>query len=358
MQPVSQSRWGAYHKRIASLPGASVLLLRAFLGFTYTFAGLQKLTNSGFFEQNAVGSMQQQLAASHTPFHFLVVLAQQAPVLFGIVIAAGELAVGLGTIFGIFPRLAAAGGMALSLVFFLTVSWNAAPYYYGPDIVFFFAWTPILIGGGGPFTIDAFVAERVRACAVEEARTLPAARRREALQGETIERRVLVAKGGSAALLGIGALVLGAVAAVVGRVVTPASRVPTSGTVPSLGGGGNTGSGSSTTTTTASGAPHRGPALGPASAVPVGGAATFTDAAAGGPCYLLQPKAGHFVAFSRICTHEACTVNFVQSAEQFQCPCHGSVYDAATGQVLSGPAPLPLPSVPVVEVGGTIYLQA
>jgi len=70
----------------------------------------------------------------------------------------GELAVGVGTVLGLRARLAAAGGLALSLMLFLTVSFHSAPYYTGADIVFAFAWTPLLLAGpGSVLSLDAAI---------------------------------------------------------------------------------------------------------------------------------------------------------------------------------------------------------
>jgi len=83
--------------------------------------------------------------------------------------------------------------------------------------------------------------------------------------------------------------------------------------------------------------------------VPVGGAVSATGPD-GGPVIVAQPTAGQVVAFSAICTHKACTV--APAGKQLHCPCHGSVYDAATGKNLSGPAPRPLRPVSVRVAGG------
>lgn len=50
-----------------------------------------------------------------------------------------------------------------------------------------------------------------------------------------------------------------------------------------------------------------------------------------------QPTAGTFKAFSAVCTHQGCTVSKVENAKII-CACHNSVFDAATGAVVSGPA--------------------
>ena len=87
------------------------------------------------------------------------------------------------------------------------------------------------------------------------------------------------------------------------------------------------------------------------SAVPVGGAVSATGK---GDAKLLvcQPTAGKVVAFSAICTHMGCTV--APGKTSLDCPCHGSKYDLATGKVLAGPAPRPLPSVAVVLEGKNV----
>lgn len=85
--------------------------------------------------------------------------------------------------------------------------------------------------------------------------------------------------------------------------------------------------------------------------VPVGGSASAT-APDGSKLLVAQPEAGQFVAFDATCTHMGCTV--APDGEQLRCPCHGSVYDAFTGEVESGPAPAPLSEVPVAVEGGQV----
>jgi cytochrome b6-f complex iron-sulfur subunit len=95
--------------------------------------------------------------------------------------------------------------------------------------------------------------------------------------------------------------------------------------------------------------------LTPLSDVPVGGAVSATGAD-GKPIIVSQPTAGTVVAFSAICTHMGCTV--APAGKQLHCPCHGSRYDASTGQVLRGPAPRPLPKVDVHLVSGEVVSGA
>src|SRR4051812_50203654 len=85
-----------------------------------------------------------------SPIGWMLGLSAHAPVLVGVSIALGELAVGLATLVGLWVRVAAVGGLLLSLTFFLTVSFHTRPYYYGSDIVFVFAWTAPLLAGAWP----------------------------------------------------------------------------------------------------------------------------------------------------------------------------------------------------------------
>jgi rieske iron-sulfur protein len=62
------------------------------------------------------------------------------------------------------------------------------------------------------------------------------------------------------------------------------------------------------------------------------------------------------VAFSAICTHAGCGVSQWKAAERhFLCPCHLSEYDPQKGAaVVAGPAPRPLPALPVEIADGAV----
>jgi cytochrome b6-f complex iron-sulfur subunit len=88
------------------------------------------------------------------------------------------------------------------------------------------------------------------------------------------------------------------------------------------------------------------------SEVPVGGSVAASAKVDGHPVVVSQKTAGAVAEFSAICTHMGCTVN--AGGPQFHCPCHGSVYDAFTGQVVQGPAPTALTAIPVKVVGDKV----
>jgi Rieske Fe-S protein len=119
---------------------------------------------------------------------------------------------------------------------------------------------------------------------------------------------------------------------------------------------GSSAAGSSAAGSSAAGSSPGGPAsaaLAKLSDIPVGGAVAAT--ASGSPIIIAQPAAGRVVAFSAACTHQGCKV--LVAGTKLNCPCHGSVFNALTGQVLTGPATAALPSVPV-KISGTDVVPA
>lgn len=88
------------------------------------------------------------------------------------------------------------------------------------------------------------------------------------------------------------------------------------------------------------------------SQVPLKSGFINTDAA----IVVTQPSAGEYKAFTAVCTHQQCIVGSV-SNNVIQCPCHGSQYDASTGQVIQGPATQALASKTVKVSGGEIVVE-
>ena len=64
------------------------------------------------------------------------------------------------------------------------------------------------------------------------------------------------------------------------------------------------------------------------------------------------------VAYSAVCTHTGCDVTVWHAdSQQLECPCHYSLYDPKAGaRVLSGPAPRPLPALPLKIVDGRLVV--
>ncbi|WP_158104494.1 Rieske 2Fe-2S domain-containing protein [Amycolatopsis kentuckyensis] len=292
----------------------ALLPLRVFLGGTFLYAGLSKILDTHYLDHTSPLGVHAQMlhAAPTSPIGPLVSFAADHPTVIGLVIAFGEMAVGLGTLLGLFTRIAALGGFLLALSFFLTVSWTTRPYYFGADIVFAAAWTPLLVAGdAGLFSTTA----RLRAAIRRLRQPNPAP--------DDVKRRILLWGGlitATTAALGGGAVAL------TRRTTNPEPSQPA-----------DPGTNSRTV-------------IAAVSAVAVGSSTSFTTPN-GSAAYLLRPSADTFMAFLATCTHQGCPVTPAGSG--FRCPCHGSTFDG-NGQVTGGPATKPLGKVPVRVVDGQV----
>ena len=71
------------------------------------------------------------------------------------------------------------------------------------------------------------------------------------------------------------------------------------------------------------------------------------------PAILIHLPQGSFVAYDALCTHFGCQAHYNKvtvkgwedNPRQIFSPCHGGVFDPATGKVLGGPPPRPLPKI-------------
>lgn len=68
-----------------------------------------------------------------------------------------------------------------------------------------------------------------------------------------------------------------------------------------------------------------------------------------------QPTSGEYKAFDASCPHQGCAVNDV-TEESIVCPCHGSTFDPASGEVTAGPAESGLPARTATVEGSEIVV--
>ena len=206
--------------------GWALVPLRLFLGVTFLFAGCQKLADPTFLRAGAPSSITAQLEGSQrtSPVGGWLGPLVHHGVAVGVVIALGEVAIGLGVLVGLWTRIAAAAGLVLSFGLFLTVSFHSSPYFTGSDIVFVFAWTPlVLAGAGGAPSVDTALARRSRTVGT----------------GTGDPRRV-VRRDVVAGIAGAVVVATAAVVAWAGRAAAPsaAAPAPTTAPVPTTASGG------------------------------------------------------------------------------------------------------------------------
>jgi len=86
---------------------------------------------------------------------------------------------------------------------------------------------------------------------------------------------------------------------------------------------------------------------------PIGSNQKFV-AANGAPAFLFRTKTGVF-AYSAICTHQGCTVDYFKAGKKLVCPCHGASFDPFNaGKVVSGEAKFPLAKINVSIKSGWV----
>lgn len=381
----------------ATVRAVGLLPVRLFLGATYVYAGIDKLANPHFLATGDMYSIGAQMAgyARNSPLEPLINAFLPAAVQIGFLIALAELAVGIGLLTGLAFRLAAGAGACLSLLFWLTATWSINPYFFSPDLPYGFGLLTLALTGHGGVLVWSPISRRAVAADAEpvaggqpEARVVPSAAapavsRRSILRVGLLAVVTFAVAALSVPLRALGYGVRGPVQAA-SAVTTPAPATPAPATPTAA-------APATTTPPSTSLAPAEPSATATASAAPATAAATPSPTAAagpvigsmadfgadngiaftvpnevpfamgpGGPGIMVELADGSVVAYSAVCTHGHCTVGFDQTAKVIACPCHLATYDPANAAaVLSGPAPLPLPAIPVeVDSGGQIHVTA
>jgi thiosulfate dehydrogenase [quinone] large subunit len=316
----------------------AIRILRAFLGATFLFAGIQKLLDPNFLRPSGGDYIGTQLAgfANGTPAAPLMRVLAQVPLLAGIGIALLEIAIGLGTLLGVAMLAAAVAGLAVNLTLWLSATWHTHPYFLGSDSIYAVAWLSLAVA------IVEIERERVGHVAGPIER-IDGVSRREFARGGLL--------AGVAVLMGIAAKAVAA---------PPPSSGLTGLASP------RTSEGSSPAATHPPSSPAaptpstQGKVLTTLDRLPVGGAVGFTDPQVG-PAALVRLSTDQVVAYGRTCTHAGCLVGYDMSARILVCPCHGAEFDPAHhAEPIAGPAPTPLPSIDVVvdQATGDVILPS
>ena len=161
-------------------------------------------------------------------------------------------------------------------------------------------------------------------------------------ENKTVSRRVILTAG-TTGVVGAGTLLLAA-CSTGGGTATPTVAATGGASAPATAGAGAP-SGAASGSAGAGGAE-----IAKLADVPVGQATSVTFN--GEALLVAQPTAGEVVAFSSVCPHQGCAVAFAKT--DFACPCHGSTFELATGDVTHGPAQTGLTPVAVAVSGDAI----
>lgn len=331
-------------------------ILRAFLGGTFVFAGMQKLLDPNFLRPSGGDYIGTQLKgfANGTPAGPLMHMLAQHAVLAGVGVALLETAIGVAVLLGVLLPIAVIGGLLVNLTLLLSATWHTHPFFLGSDSIFVVAWLVLLVDAWPRWTRTPVPARGGRVA--------------WASGGVASDRRWLLQAAG----VGAAAVVLDVMARAL------KGPVPTSDRLAQSGGFGSTSMSTQKTKpkkTASPAAPSDSPSPAPTSsssapaapsgtvlttlsALPVGKAVGFQDPSIG-PAVLLRLANDEVFAYSRVCTHAGCLVGYNPSAQLLVCPCHGAEYDPAQGaQPVAGPTFQPLQKIRVVvdRANGDIIL--
>ena len=269
-------------------------VLRAWLGFTWIYAGWDKASDPGFLTSGSPTFIGTQLSAfaTNSPIDFLLNRVVEHSTQIGILIMASEFAIGAATLLWIAPTWAAIGGFLTSLALWLASTWNVEPYFLASNSAYTILW----------LTYFLF------------------------LYGSRRNKKISVDRRGFLRISTIAAIAIAGAAA--GKLF-PKSALASAG------------------------AESASKKIIEGAAIKVGQTLTFVSKA-GTPAVLFRTKSGVF-AYSAVCTHQGCTVAFNSASKKLQCGCHGAVFDPFNdAKVVTGPTNQPLPKISVATEGAWI----
>ncbi|MEA2508738.1 MAG: thiosulfate dehydrogenase (quinone) large subunit [Actinomycetota bacterium] len=312
-------------------------LLRAFLGVTFLYAGIQKLADPNFFQPGRPTFIGAQLRAfaNGSPIAPLLHLLAHFPTATGVVVALGETAIGVAVLLGVGAIVAASCGCAISTVLWLSATWHIHPFFLGSDSIYAVAW--------GAYGLSMWDARPRRATESRPARATQS-RYSANSAASTLDRRNFL-RGG---MVMAGTLGFAVFARLLSRL---SEATPSSGGLSAAGTRSTRATRAPSTprsaTPSSSSSPLRGQVIGSLDKLKVGQPVAFTSGD-GTPAALFRLSKDKVVAYSRVCTHAGCTVGYDPSTKVLYCPCHGAEFDPRHGaRVLAGPAPVPLPKIAV-----------
>ena len=271
-------------------------IMRLWLGATWIYAGWDKATDPGFLTRGASSFIGTQLSgySTQSPVGFAFDKLIEHAVPVGIFVMVSEFAIGLATLLWVAPTVAAFGGFSMSMGLWLASSFHANPYFLASDSAYAVLWLSYLL----------MIRNKRKGFSM------------------SFERRGVMR-------IGIIAVLATAFAGV-GKIFTPAAVQESAAA-----------SGKTKLVKLAS--------------LKVGATKKFV-LANGAPAVLFRTKTGVF-AYSAICTHEGCTVNYSAASKTLKCPCHGAEFDPrASGKAIVGPANNPLAKVKVAVEGAWVIL--
>ena len=270
-------------------------VMRLWLGVTWIYAGWDKASDPGYLTSGSPTFIGTQLSAfaTNSPVGFALNSVSENATQIGILVMLAEFAIGAATLLWIAPTWAAFGGFVMSLGLWLSSTWQVQPYFLASNSAYTILW----------LTYFLF------------------------LYGSRRNSKVAIDRRGFLRVSTVAAFAVAA--AVVGKIF-PKTAVSTS-----------TGESSASEKIIED------------ASLEIGATHNF-ESKAGTPAVIFRTKSGVF-AYSAVCTHEGCTVQFNSASKNLQCACHGAVFDPFDdAKVVTGPTNQPLAKIKVATEGSWI----
>jgi len=147
--------------------GWPVLPFRLFLAAVFLFAGYAQLSYRRWFDEGSdfgLRSVLQSAKDSGSPIGGVLQPLINHPSLYGHISAYAEIAIGLGLLVGLLTRLAALGGIVITVLIVLSIHWGGVREYTGSsgwftsvDIAVAAGLSVFLLGGADPLSLDNLV---------------------------------------------------------------------------------------------------------------------------------------------------------------------------------------------------------
>ena len=271
-------------------------LLRFWLGITWIYGGWDKAANPGFLKPGSATYIGNEIQgyAINSPLAPLLNRSLEHATAIGWLTLIGEFATGVATLLFILPRFSAFVGFATSIGLWLTVTYHVKPYFLGSDTAYAVMW-------GAYFLILLNSNKRINL---------------------DFDRRGVMRVVSGFAL--VGAFV--GLAKIFQRSEPKSSAKVSNGQIIKN------------------------------ADLSVG--STYKFKSSQGTAAILFKTVNGLFAYSTVCTHQGCVVNYNSVKKKLICPCHGAAFDPYdSAKVLSGPAPRPLPKISV-KVSGEWIVEA
>ncbi len=328
----------------------AVLPLRLFLAISFIAAAWDKLSDPQFLDSTASRYIGKQLGgfAGVSPIgDFLTNVAVPNATLFGLSVLLGELAIGLGTLVGLFARTSAFFEAVLGFTLWLSTTWHVKPFFLASDLPYALGWITLFVAGVHPIlSLDGQIARWLAQ------RNNPASPLSVLVPGALARRNFVIVAGASVVGGGVSLIAWGNTLKKEQPVaIVEDTPVATPTTNPFTTVAGTATANTGVTAAPTSAAAVSGAIVAKLSDIAPGDAKTFRTPDTKERAILIRLPNDSLKAYNTACTHDGCEVAYNKALKSLECPCHDARFELEAGKPTSGPTVVPLKAYKVQADG-------